>query len=106
MFRNYLTIALRNIIRHKLYSFINIAGLAVGLACVIFDDPVRPRRAVLRQVDSRQRESLSGRGHLLMLRARPAIAAGRRSAMPLPVAMRNKIPEVTRHDPISASRIR
>ncbi len=35
MFRNYLVIALRNIIRHKLYSFINIAGLAVGLTCVI-----------------------------------------------------------------------
>ena len=36
MFRNYLTIALRNIVRYRLYSFINIAGLAVGLACVIF----------------------------------------------------------------------
>ena len=36
MFRNYLTIALRNIVRHKLYSFINIAGLTVGLACAIF----------------------------------------------------------------------
>src|SRR5882672_2402460 len=36
MFRNYLVAALRNIVRHKLYSFINIAGLAVGLACVIF----------------------------------------------------------------------
>ena len=36
MFRNYLTVALRNIVRHKLHSFINIAGLAVGLACVIF----------------------------------------------------------------------
>jgi len=35
MFRNYLTIALRNIFRHKLYSVINIAGLTVGLACVI-----------------------------------------------------------------------
>jgi len=35
MFRNYLTVALRNLVRHKLYSFINIAGLAVGLACVI-----------------------------------------------------------------------
>ena len=32
MFRNYLTIALRNIIRHRLYSFINIAGLSVGMA--------------------------------------------------------------------------
>jgi putative ABC transport system permease protein len=36
MFGNYLTTALRNIVRHKLHSFINIAGLAVGLACVIF----------------------------------------------------------------------
>src|SRR5882672_4710478 len=36
MFRDYLAAALRNIVRHKLYSFINIAGLAVGLACVIF----------------------------------------------------------------------
>src|SRR3954469_25202817 len=36
VFRNYLVIALRNIARHKLYSFINIAGLALGLACVIF----------------------------------------------------------------------
>ena len=35
MFRSYLIIALRNIVRHKLYSFINIAGLAVGLTCVI-----------------------------------------------------------------------
>ena len=35
MFRNYLVIALRNIARHKLYSFINIAGLAVGLACTV-----------------------------------------------------------------------
>src|SRR5579863_3047090 len=36
MFRNYLVTALRNITRHKLYSFINIAVLSVGLACVIF----------------------------------------------------------------------
>lgn len=36
MFRNYLTTALRNLVRHKLYSFINIAGLAVALAAVIF----------------------------------------------------------------------
>jgi putative ABC transport system permease protein len=35
MFRNYLTVALRNIVRHKLYSFINIVGLAVGLTAAI-----------------------------------------------------------------------
>ena len=36
MFCNYLVTALRNLARHKLYSVINITGLAVGLACVIF----------------------------------------------------------------------
>ncbi len=32
MFKNYLKIALRNILKHKSYSFINIFGLAVGMA--------------------------------------------------------------------------
>jgi putative ABC transport system permease protein len=36
LFRNYLVTALRNIGRHKLYAFINLCGLTVGLACVIF----------------------------------------------------------------------
>lgn len=35
MFRNYLITALRNFARHRLYSFINIVGMAVGLACAI-----------------------------------------------------------------------
>jgi putative ABC transport system permease protein len=36
MLRNYLKIALRNLSRQKGYAFINIAGLAVGLACCGF----------------------------------------------------------------------
>jgi putative ABC transport system permease protein len=36
MIANYLTVALRNLVRHKLYSFINIAGLTVGFICAIF----------------------------------------------------------------------
>ena len=35
MLRNYFKIALRNLMRHKGYAFINIAGLAVGLACCL-----------------------------------------------------------------------
>ncbi len=35
MFTNYFKLALRNIKKHKGYSFINITGLAVGLACCI-----------------------------------------------------------------------
>ncbi|MFQ5824980.1 MAG: ABC transporter permease [bacterium] len=35
MFKNYLIIALRNIKRYKGYSILNIAGLALGMACCI-----------------------------------------------------------------------
>ena len=35
MFKNYLTVAIRNLIRHKVYSTINIAGLAAGMACAM-----------------------------------------------------------------------
>ncbi len=35
MFANYVTTALRNLFKNKLYSFINIVGLAVGLAACI-----------------------------------------------------------------------
>ena len=35
MFTNYFKIALRNLQRNKIFSFINIAGLALGLACAM-----------------------------------------------------------------------
>lgn len=35
MLRNYLTVAVRNMIRQKGYAFVNIAGLAIGMACSI-----------------------------------------------------------------------
>ncbi|MFC1724481.1 ABC transporter permease [candidate division KSB1 bacterium] len=36
MFKNYLKTALRNIRKHKGYTFINVTGLTIGLACCIF----------------------------------------------------------------------
>ena len=35
MFQNYLKIALRNLFKHKVYSLINIVGLAVGITCCL-----------------------------------------------------------------------
>jgi putative ABC transport system permease protein len=35
VFKNYFKIALRNLARNKIYSFINIAGLSIGLACAM-----------------------------------------------------------------------
>lgn len=35
MLSNYIKIAVRNILRNKLHSFINVLGLSIGIACVI-----------------------------------------------------------------------
>jgi|SRR6218665_130283 len=35
MFKNYLKIAIRNIMRHKAFAMINIAGLTIGMTCSI-----------------------------------------------------------------------
>lgn len=35
MFKNYFKVAFRNLARNKIYSLINIAGLAIGLACAM-----------------------------------------------------------------------
>lgn len=36
MLKNYLKIAVRNLLRQKAYSLINISGLAIGMACCLF----------------------------------------------------------------------
>src|SRR5690606_21304268 len=35
MFKNYFKVAFRNLQRNKVYAFINIAGLSLGLACAM-----------------------------------------------------------------------
>jgi putative ABC transport system permease protein len=92
MFRNYLTIALRNIVRHKLYSFINIAGLAVGLTCVILI-------ALFVQNEMSYDRWIPGSDRLYRVEVtyyppgRPAIPLAQ-TALPLPLAMHDNIPEV------------
>ncbi|HRE68441.1 MAG TPA: ABC transporter permease [Cyclobacteriaceae bacterium] len=36
MFKNFLTVAVRSILKHKFYSFINIIGLVIGMTCCLF----------------------------------------------------------------------
>lgn len=35
LFKNYMKIALRNMLKHKMYSFINIIGLSIGISCCL-----------------------------------------------------------------------
>src|SRR3954465_10414273 len=93
MFRNYLVTALRNIARHKLYSFINICGLAIGLACVIFvllfiRDELSYDKAISDTQNLYRIEVavyIPGRDPLAM-----AVVP-----FPMPAAMHDEIPEVT-----------
>ena len=93
MFRNYLTIALRNLIRHRLYSLINITGLAVGLVCAVFiilfvRDEVSYDKWI---PDS---ENLYRIEHTFTPPGQPPMPASN-SPYPVAVAMAQQIPEVT-----------
>ncbi len=35
MIRNYITVAIRNLLRHRVYGLINLLGLSVGAACCL-----------------------------------------------------------------------
>jgi putative ABC transport system permease protein len=90
--QNYLVTAARHFVRHRLYAFINIAGLAVGLACTILIalfvrdelsyDQWIPDSANLYRVEL----NIAMPGRPLMKLAD--------SPFPLPRAMREQIPEV------------
>jgi putative ABC transport system permease protein len=93
MLRHYLQVAARSLVRHKLYSFINIASLALGLTCAIFillfiryettTDSWVPGSAQLYRVDMTAH-----------LPGRPPIKTAQTS-FPVPALMQETIPEVT-----------
>src|SRR5579863_6967314 len=93
MWRHYLAMGARGILRHRLYSFINIVGLAVGLTCIIFVvlfvrdelsyDAWIPDSSNLYRVELTL--DIPNRGPLAM-----AVIP-----YPMPAAMRDQIPGVT-----------
>ena len=92
MFHNYLVTAFRNIVRHKLYSFINIAGLTVGLTCAIFIILfVRDQLSYDRWIPGT--ENLYRVEMALNLPGKPA-KLGARTPFPATQAMLDQIPEV------------
>ena len=93
MFRHYLVTAARNFAHHKLYSFINIVGLAVGLACAILI-------ALFLRDELSYDRWIPGSSHLYRVEM-TAHAPGRsqeqtaRTPIPLPPLMKEQLPEVT-----------
>ena len=93
MFQNYLVAALRNIVRHKLHSIINIAGLAVGLFCVIFVLLfIRDELSYDKWIPGTQNLYRVEKTSYLLGRDPFAVA---RVPFLLPASMRDGIPEVT-----------
>jgi putative ABC transport system permease protein len=92
MLHNYLVTALRNFFRHKLYSFINIAGLTVGLTCTIFI-------VLLLRDELSYDKWIPGSENLYRIElsfrvpGQPPFRSNF-SAFPMPDAMRAQIPEV------------
>lgn len=93
MLRHYLSMACRGLVRHKLYSLINVLGLSVALTCVIFV-------VLFVRYQLSYDEWIPGVQHLygveLTVRApgAPPINVGA-APYPLGTAMRTQIPGVT-----------
>ncbi len=93
MFQNYLITALRNLTRHKLYSFINITGLTVGLTCAIFIILfVRDQLSYDRWIPNT--DNLFRVEQTLHLPGEPDVR-GAYSSFPMAQAMLDHIPEVS-----------
>jgi len=92
LFWHYFVTALRNLAKHRLYSFINIAGLALGLACAIFIILfIRDETSYDKWVPySARLYRLETTSHVP---GRPPVDDAR-NPFPVPAAMREEIPEV------------
>ena len=90
---HYLVTAFRNVVTHRLYSFINIAGLALGLACAIFVILfIRDETSYDKWVpDSTRLYRLELTSHVP---GRSPVDSAR-VPFPVPAAMQKEIPEVT-----------
>ncbi|UCC43627.1 MAG: ABC transporter permease [Candidatus Zixiibacteriota bacterium] len=93
MLKNYLKVALRNLIRHKGYSFINVFGLAVSLAsCVIIAMWVQKELSFDRFHEHQQNIYRIIKG----IRAQEGAEADYFARAPFPVAeaLRSQFPEI------------
>jgi putative ABC transport system permease protein len=87
MFNNYLKIALRNLLKHKSYSFINLFGLAIGLACCIL-----LANLILSELSHDKFHANAARIHRVILALQGRV--GYTTPAPLAPALEQQIPEI------------
>src|SRR5580658_8236055 len=103
MIGNYLIVAFRNLIRHKLYSFINIAGLTVGITCAIFIILfVRDEISYDKWIPGT--ENLYRVEHLIQAPGRAPITSAH-TPFPVPQAMLERLPQVKARTRITRNQI-
>lgn len=91
MFKNYFKVAMRNLLRNKTYSLINILGLAIGIACCVL--------IVLFVTDELSYDRFHTKADRIYRTALDAEMMGQKvqapiSPNPLAKAMREELPEV------------
>lgn len=93
MFKNYLKIAWRNLIKNKVYSFINVSGLTIGMTCFIlialyiqfeisYDKHIENSDRIYRIVQQQKGNDYRGTDYFAV------------SPLPLSIAMKQDFPEV------------
>ncbi|MCI0691634.1 ABC transporter permease [candidate division KSB1 bacterium] len=87
MFNNYLRIAIRNLLKHKGYSFINLFGLALGLACCIL-----LANLILSELSYDKFHAKAARIHRVILALKGR--TGYTTPAPLAPALEQQIPEI------------
>ena len=91
MIRNFFNVFFRNVSRHRAYSFINLAGLAIGLACSILITVF-----VLHELSFDRFHSKADQIHRLCVNMKIGEQASMQAwtAVPSGEAFRNEIPEI------------
>ncbi len=87
MFKNYFKIALRNLLKHKAYSVINLFGLALGLACCIL-----LANLILHELSYDKFHEKAARIHRVILTLKSR--TGYTTPAPLAPALEQQIPEI------------
>ncbi len=104
MIRNYLKIAFRNLVRNKVYSFINIGGLAVGMAVCMMIFIIIQYQTSFDDFHTNKKQTYRVLTEYPNSNATP-IAYSQDVPFPMPAGLKTTFPEIEQVAPIFASHL-